>query len=326
MVVDRYVQFQAQTGFTGESFDTFGGNAHALDVSGEDITGDHQYIYPATVTGRTKRDRITGPKKFSGPIDTPIFPVSATSLIYYGLGSVTTTQNTPTTAHNEHKITKGKTLPFFRAGIGRDLKEHQYVGGMISSFTLDWDPNEVFSGSFDTVFRRELSPLGTLNTSAPGSFFPDYSVTERAFGGSEVSTLVNGTDEGDCFESVSISVENNVADDAYCLGSPYLSAGVIAGLEITGSFDLVYETSTRYTQWLDGTEIQLELRASYGASESERRVWVDLPKISMDTNKLPTDNIERYVQTVDFTAETDSNGDPIIVTVVNAEANTKFAG
>jgi hypothetical protein len=327
MVVDRYVQFQTQTTFVGESFDAFGANDHRLDVSGEDITGDHQYIYPATVTGRTKRDRITGPKKFSGPIDCPIFSVGATSLLYYGLGKLTTVANTPTTNLNTHTITKAKTIPFFRAGIGRDLKEHQYVGGMIGGFTLDWDPNELFTGTFDTVFRKELSPLGTLNTTTSG-FFPEFSKLERAFGGSEVATLVDGSDQGDCFESISVEIDNSIADDAYCLGSPYLSAGVIAGLEVTGSFDLVYEASTMYTRWLDGTEIQLELNAAHDVGDAalERKVDVDLPKISMDVNKLPTDNIERYVQTVDFTAETDTNGDPIIVKVVNAEENAKIAG
>lgn len=325
-MVDRYFQFETKSSFTSESFGNFGANDHRLDVSGEDITGDHQYIYPATATGRIKRDRITGPKKFSGPIDSPIFPVGSASLLYYGLGSVATTTNSPTTNHNSHKITKGKTIPFFRAAIGRDLAEHQYVGGMVNGFTLDWDPNEVFTGSFDTVFRKELSPLGTLKTDSEGSFFPDYSSAERAFGGSEVGTFIDGSDQGDCFESVSVSVENNVADDAYCLGSAYLSAGVIGGLDVTGSFDLVYESTTRYLDWLDGTARRFELRATHGTGATERRVWTDLPNLSFDTNKLPTDNIERYIQTVEFTAQGDSNGDPIIITVVNAEENAKFAG
>lgn len=325
-MVDRYIQFETKADFTSESFGAFGVNAHALDVGGEDITGDHQYIYPQTVTGRTKRDRITGPKKFSGPIDAPVFSQGTPTLLYYGLGTVTTTTNTPTTSHNEHAITKAKTLPYFRAAIGRDLNEHQYVGGIINGFTLDYDPSEVLMASFDTIFRKELSPLGTLKTDSEATFFPDYSSAERAFGGSEVSTLIDGTDQGDCFESVSISVENNVNDDVYCLGSAYLAAGIVSGLEVTGSFDLVYDSNTRYTDWLDGTERQFELRATHGSGATERRVWTDLPKISLDTNKLPTDNIERYVQSVEFTAENDANGDPIIITVVNDEENAQFAG
>lgn len=325
-MVDRYFQFETKADFTSESFGAFGVNDHKLDVSGEDITGDHQYIYPPTATGRTKRDRITGPKKFGGPIDTPVFAVGATTLLYYGLGTCTTTTNTPTTAHNQHVLTKGKTLPFFRAAIGRDLAEHQYVGGIVGGFTLDYSPSEVLMASFDVMFRRELSPLGTLKTDSEASFFPAYSTTERTFGGVEVATEIDGVDAGDCFESATISVENNVADDAYCLGSAYLSAGIVAGLEVTGSFDLQYVSTNRYTDWLDGTERQFTLKATHSATTAERRVWTDLPKLSFDTTKLPTDNIERYVQTVDYTAESDSNGDPIIITVANAESNAQFTG
>jgi len=324
-MADRYFQFETKSDFTSESFGAFGVNDHVLDVSGEDITGDQQYIYPQTVTGRTRRDRIQGPKKFGGSIDTPVFAVGATSLLYYGLGTVTTTTNTPTTAHNSHAITKAKTIPFFRAAVGRDLAEHQYVGGIVNGFTLDYDPSEVLMASFDVLFRRELA-LGTLSTIPESTFFPDYSVADRTFGGTEISTEVDGVPLTDCFESVSISVENNVSDDVYCLGSPYLSAGIVAGLEVTGSFDLMYDATTRYTDFLNGTELQFELKATYGATTTERRVWTDLPKISLDTNKLPTDNIERYVQTIDFTAENDTNGDPIIITVVNAESNAAFAG
>lgn len=325
-MVDRYFQFETKSDFTSESFGAFGVNDHKLDVSGEDITGDHQYIYPMTTTGRTKRDRITGPKKFGGPIDTPIFASGATSLLYYGLGTCTTTTNTPTTSHNSHALTKGKTIPYFRAAVGRDLAEHQYVGGIVNSFTLDYSPTEVLTGSFDVIFRKELSPLGTLKTDSEASFFPDYSGAERTFGGAEVSTLIDGSDQGDCFESVSIEVNNNVSDDIYCLGSAYLSAGIVTGLEVTGSFDLLYDATTRYTDWLDGTNRQFELNASHGTGTTERRVYTDLPKLSFDTNKLPTDNIERYVQTVDFTAQNDSNGDPIIITVANAETNAQFTG
>jgi len=324
-MVDRYFQFETKADFTSESFGAFGVNDHKLDVSGEDITGDHQYIYPQTSTGRTKRNRIQGPKKFGGPIDTPVFASGATSLLYYGLGTATTVTDTPTTAHNQHTVTKGKTLPFFRAAIGRDLKEHQYVGGIVNGFTLDYSPSEVFSASFDVIFRRELSPLGTLKTDSEASFFPAYSTTERTFGGVEVTTQVDGGGT-DCFESVSISVENNVADDAYCLGSAYLSAGIVAGLEVTGSFDLLYDASTRYTDWIDETEVQFEMNAAHSATIAARAVNTNLPKISLDTNKLPTDNIERYVQTVDYTAEDDSNGDPIIIVVENAETNAQFTG
>ena len=321
-MVDRYLIFETQTPFTNESFDDFGANAHTLDVSGEDITGDQQYIYPLTATGRVKRNRITGPKKFSGPIDCPIFPREATSLIYYCLGSASTVVDSPTTDHNTHTIKKAKTIPFFRAGIGRDQKEHRYVGGIISGMTLDYSPDETFSGSFDTILRRELT-LATLKSTA--IVFPPFNDVDRAFGGVEVTPAVAGTDVT-FVESASVTIENNVAEDAFALGSPYLPAGIVAAFEPSGSFDLRYDNSQRYTDWLTGVEVQFELTATYGSGITERTVKIDLPKISYDVNRLPTENIERFVQTIDFTPEQDSNGDPIIVTVVNSRSNAELAG
>lgn len=321
-MVDRYLEFETQSTFTDETFPNFGVNSHVLDVSGEDITGDQQYIYPPTSTGRVKRNRISGPVKFSGPVDIPIYSISAPSFLYYALGAVTTVPNTPVTALNTHTIKKAKTIPFFRAAIGRDEKEHQYVGGIIGGFTLDYSPDEILTGSFDLIFRREKSPLATLATAVT---FPDFNIIERAFGGVEVTPRIGGSDVT-FVESLSVTLENNVAEDAFALGSKYLPAGIVSELAITGSMDVRYDSSDKYTDWLDGTERQIELNATHGTGDDLRNIDVDLPLCSYDVNRLPTDNIERYVQTIDFTPEQDTNGDPIIITIVNAESNAEISG
>ena len=321
-MVDRYFQFETQSTFIDETFPTMGVSHHVLDVSGEDITGDQQYIYPSTSTGRVKRNRISGPVKFSGPIDIPMYSIGAPTMLFYALGAVTTITASPTTALNTHSIKKSKTIPFFRAAIGRDQKEHKYVGGIVGGFTLDYSPDEIFTGSFDLIFRREKTPLSTLSTSVT---FPDYNSLERAFGGVEVTPKIGGSDVT-FVESLSVTVENNVAEDAFALGSKYLPAGIVAELALSGSMDLRYDSSDRYTDWLDGTERQIEVNALHGTGDNQRDIQVDLPLCSYDVNRVPTDNIERYVQTIDFTPEQDTNGDPIIITVINAESNTEIAG
>ena len=318
----RYIQFETQTPFTNETFAAFGANSHIIDPIGEDITGDQQYIYPRTAGQRPTRKRIVGPKKFSGTLDTPIYPSHAVSLLFYAMGKLVTTQNTPNTLVDTHVITKDNSVPFFRAGIGRELNEHQYVGGIIGGYTVDYSPGEVLTGSFDTIFRREKSPLGTLDT---GANFIDFDDAERAFGGSEVTPLIDAS-AVTFVESSSIVVSNNVADDAFALGNAHLPAGIIAALEVTGSFDLRYDANNRYTDWLDGTKRRFELNALFGTGGTLREVKFDLPVISYDVNRLPTDNIERYVQALEWTAETDSNGDPLIITVVNTQTNAQITG
>lgn len=319
-MTDRYMIFEKKSTFTDESFGAFGSNSHVIDVSGEDITGDHQYIYPEVTSGRVKRPKITGPKKFSGPIDVPIFPREAVSLIYYALGELATATTTPVTALNTHTITKAKTIPFFRAAVGRDQSEHRYVGGIINSMTLDYAPDEIITGSFEAVFRKELA-LGSLSTPT----FPDYNSADRAFGG--VETSVEFDDSVVTFvESLSITCENNVADDAFALGSAYLPAGIIAGLDISGSMDLRYDANDNYTDWLNGTDKKIELIANYGTGANQRRVKIELPDCAYDVNSLPTDSHQRYVQTLDFTPQRDANDDPIIVTVINSRSNAQMAG
>ncbi len=322
MALVRYIQFETQSVFTSETFSTFGPNAHVIDPIGEDITGDQQYIYPRTAGLRNIRGRVEGSKKWTGPLDTPMYSIHAPSLIYYAMGTAVTVTNSPTTSHNTHTITKADSLPFFKAGIGREINEHKYVGGIISGYTIDYSPDDVFTGSFDVVFRREISPLGTLDTSAA---FPDYDDLERGFGGVEVQPRLASGDVN-FIESASVTLENNVADDAYSLGSSFLPAGIIAAFGVTGSFDLRYDNNSRYTDWLDGTKVRFELNAQHGAAGTQRDVKFDFPKISYDVTRLPTDNIERYVQTLDFTAEPDTNGDPVVVTVINAQSNAQLTG
>ena len=145
MALVRYIQFETQALFDTETFAAFGANSHTIDPVGEDISGDQQYLYPRTAGLRNVRGRIQGPKKWSGPIDTPLYPTHAVSLLYYTLGKLTTTVDTPTTNVNKHVIVKDDSIPFFRAGVGRQLNEHQYVGGIINSFTVDYSPDEVLT-------------------------------------------------------------------------------------------------------------------------------------------------------------------------------------
>ena len=74
MPLARYIRFEKQTDFTTETFAAWGANAHIIDPVGEDITGDKQSVYPKTAGIRNKRARVKGKNKFSGTVDTPLYP------------------------------------------------------------------------------------------------------------------------------------------------------------------------------------------------------------------------------------------------------------
>ena len=78
----RYTRFETQAAMTtNDSSWSVGSNVHVLDVSGEDISVDNGYIYPATASSRHYKRGIKGPIKITGPIDTPLFPKGAASLL-----------------------------------------------------------------------------------------------------------------------------------------------------------------------------------------------------------------------------------------------------
>lgn len=320
MAISRYIKFEKQGSYTDETF-TFGTNKHIVDPIGEDISGDPQKQYPRTAGQRNVRKHVKGNKKFTGTLNVPLYPIHAASLLYYGLGSVTTAVGSPTTT-NKHTIKIADSIPAFKAAIGREIKEHQYVGGIVNGFTIDYTPGEVLASSFDVVFRRELSPLGNLDT---GATFADFDVVEAPFSGAEITPKFNDTSVT-FVESASITVENNLDADAFAVGSEYLPAAKISEFRVSGSFDLRYDDSQRYTDWLNDTALKLDLDATHGTGNSTRILNLQLPVVSYDSNSLPTDNIERYVQTLEFTGETDSNGDPIIIVVQNEQTSAQFSG
>jgi len=322
-LTDRYVIFEAQpVGYTDETWPALNANTHILDVSGEDITADQQFIYPETSMGRLRRNRITGPKKFAGPIDTPLYPRDATSLLYYAMGGIATVVDTPTMGVHTHTLTKAKTIPAFRMAVGRDVNEHRYTGCLVNGVTIDYAPDEVLTGSFNIIARRELgTPSGNALDTATS--VPDFNSADRAFGGVEVVPEFDDVVQTGV-ESASISWENNVAEDAFALGSPYLPAKINAGFVPSGSMDLRFDAITNYEAFLDEDSIKFELNATYGATTAQRDLGIECPQISMDTNRLPTDNLERYVQTIDFTPERDANDNAIIITVINAVTNANM--
>lgn len=327
-MVNRYLKVQTISPYIQTSYQTDSVNVHILDVSGEDITGNQGFIYPKTASNRTMRHKIQGPVKISGPLDMPLFPSHATSLLYYTMGAVATQTGVPAVGVNTHTITKANTIPFFQAAFGRDLQEHQYTGAIMKGMTIDYKPTDTIAATFDVVYRQEFNPPAAIGSPV----FPDYNVAERAFGTADMATFISPTGTTPAtsavtfIEALTCKYENGVADSAFALSSQYLPAGIVAGVQCTGSMDLRYDSDSNYLDFLSGNEKSLTITASYGTTAATRQVQLNIPVLSYDSNKLPTKNVERYVQTLGYTAETDSNGNPINFVVVNALTNVQFTG
>jgi hypothetical protein len=82
-----------------------------------------------------------------------------------------------------------------------------------------------------------------------------------------------------------------------------------------------------YDDVVGDVERRLTLVANNGdqtPAVDEREINVDLPRISYDSTSLPTNNAERFVQSLEFTCNDDASGNAAIVTVYNEELDTDF--
>lgn len=326
-MTNRYTSFEATVAaFDVDTF-TFTGNRHDLDVMSEDIKPDKGHIYPATSTGRTRRGRIRGPLSWAGTIESPVFPIEATSLLYYSLGSLTTVIDMPVATINTHTLNHAVTIPDFICEIGRDDKAHRYTGCIAKGVTLDYAPDAVLSQSVDVFFRKEQTTGSSLATIT----FPDYDVANRAFGGVEVvpglGAALGSTSPVTFMESASVTWSNEFSDDAFSLGSQYLPANIVADFTVTGSWDMRFTLITdAYNDVYNAVNKSFQLAGTYGATTAQRDVKFIMDNISYDTTTLPTDGNKRYVQTVEFTGENNAAGLPMKIDVINAKTNALMIG
>jgi len=330
-MTNRYVSFEDTAAAFDTDTHTFTGNKHDLDVIAEDITPEKGHIYPATSTGRTKRGKITGPKSWSGSIESPFFPLEASSLVYYSLGANATVVDMPAIGIQTHSISQAVTIPSFIVEIGRDDQAHRYTGCVATGCTLDYAPDATITCAIDVFFRKEQAraALATIT-------FVDFDVADRAFGGVETTPGLGPANTAapatvTFIESATVSWTNEFSDDAFALGSEFLPANIVATYEATGSFDFRFSaTSDAYDDVIAGTNKALSLNATFGSGVSERRVNIKVDNLSYDNTTLPTDSNQRYVQTVDFTCENASGvgdsgaGNPVEIDIINDDTEAEF--
>ena len=315
----RYVEFVTSPGtYEADTFTLTG--SHTIDTSGEDFSADKGKIYNQTSARRSVRHPIKGPHKFTGSINIPIYTLGGFTLLYYALGASATVVDMTQAGSDTHTFTPGTTIPSFLLAVGRDVKEHQYVGCVMNSMSIDIIPDDSVNASFDVVARKEL-PTATIQTPT----YPDFDIAERAFGGVEMAALIGAAEAAGAattlIESISISVENSFQADAFSVGSEFLQKNIVAEHAVTGSLDLRFDDTTEYDIFIADTQRMVKFTGNRDAgSAPERGLDIELTRISYDTDNLPTENVQRYVEGLEFTSLADvANGDNIIIEVITEE-------
>lgn len=326
MAKNRYIGIRAQAGaFTSTTWGNplTAANAHYIDQTSEDIGIDQGFIFPETSAQRVMRNRIPGQIAISGDIQVPVYSVGTPTMIYYALGKVTKAANAAHASVHDRVITAATVPPTFQMSVGKDRREHRFMGCCVQSMTLDYDPSETLLATFTVMARQEIASAAV----ATGTLFPDYNDLERAIGGTEVNTKI-GVDGGtpadvNFMESVNIEMDNGFVDDNYVLGSRYVPAKYAQNHTVTGSMEIGYDSYERYEAVTDEEQWRVLLNGPVrGSGETTRQVRVELPQLALNNVNLPTEGTDRYILSLDYTGERRGNSDDLlIVTVTNAEAD-----
>ena len=318
---------------------------HYVDATSEDVTTDLGFIYPTTSAQRLKRNRLGGPVGVGGEIQIPLYTKGTPTLIHYAMGGADlggrnahrtrysgqddtgftgpTGQQSRTVWTHEFKI--GADIPTFLCWIGKDKKEHRFIGGSMKSMTVDIDPGEPTLCSFDTMFREEM-PRGDLATVT----WPDYNVLERCASGAELNNTEVAGNAVDYIESGSIELTNTVVEDNYVIGSRYIPEKFVQEAEVTGSLTMNFANIVRYQDFITEKEPSIEFGQTRTIADDltthavdergESRSWsFFLPKVSFNTGNLPTEGSDRYVFETEYMSERDTDGDILIFNCSNEE-------
>ena len=324
MANNRYVLFQTTSDFDEDDFPTIenAAKAHVIDQVSEDISMEHGFNYPITSAKRAARNKLKGPIIGGGEIGVPMYSRGFPTLAYYALGKVTTTANTPISGVHQHVLEPGGSVPAFVLGVGKDKKEHRFLGCGMKSMKLDYSVDNPALATFDVLCRKELTPADFTT----GLTFPDYDVLERAFLGVEVTATIGDSSVG-YVRSASIEINNTVVEDNHVFGTRFIPELITQELEVTGNMTMSFNDIARYTDVHNETERAIKLTFANGSGTSQRKIEVNLPKASYDMVKLPTDGNKEFIVNVDFTAQSGSSNTPdkvVEMTIVNAEAAADF--
>jgi len=325
-MADRYTAFESTAAAYGTDTFTFTANQHDIDVVTEEITPERNHNYPKTSKGRTPRAKLLGPLGWSGNIETLLYTQGAPTLIFYAMGAGATVVDMPTMGVNTHTVTPAEIIPHFIMATGRNVREHQYANCVVTGFSVDFAPGDPVTLNADINSRKELANVA-INTTTIS--FPDYDDAERTFSGVEVVSKIGAAEGGSPtivtnVESANITYENNFEDQAYGLGDQHLTGKFVNDQDVSGSMEFSFLTITDYDDVVGDTDKEIFFVTTQGTGASERGYTFEINRASYDTTSLPTNNAERYVQTIDFTGTPNAAGDNIKMVLINDETESEF--
>jgi len=298
-----------------------------VDVVSESIVGEQSFLDLDTAGSRWIRARYPGAWVQSGSIDLIPNASRISKFLKWALGNVTTTGDATTPTAYKHEITPASTLPSFTLEIFPDVGSYsrQITGCGITSLRFEAPAREFVTATVDIIGRKEklISPTTPSFVSRRPFIFYDGSV----------SGLVSAN-----VEAIRLTIENDIADDAFVIDDRFLPGLRVQGMTVTGELDIAFLNWDIYRKFL-GSATALEpgatadsysLTVTFTSTEQTGsavagyeyyQMKFELPEIYLDTSTANFDRRDRIVQGVSFTAAyNDTAGYIIKATVINEKS------
>ena len=210
----RYVGIARETTFGTQNdvVDKF------IDVVSESVTPEHEMIYPEHAGTRWPTEGISGAKKETGSFDMIVRSENICELLKSLLGDVTTTDDglTEPIAY-KHEFKPTTEIPSFTLHIGPEVGNNERVipGTVVKSIEFEASARELLTATVNILGCKEVkaNALTPSFTTVPPFVF-DKGVVEI------------DEDSSGRVESIRVTPENDIPDDAFVLGSDTLPGAV----------------------------------------------------------------------------------------------------
>jgi len=301
-------------------------NGQKLFFTTESLKANRQTFDSQTITGDRERMKpVRGNVNVSGQIALEVSPENMLLMLYYAIGTWTTTG---TAAPYTHTFTTGSKLPSFQAEVnfGADAptgqQYHLFTGLKVNTFSLQVPNNGNITASFDCIGQNSLMSDTGIDAHPATTAFNRFSSFEANI------YLDGATTPSGIVESFSINVANELDESIYPIRSDGLRAELPKGFQtVTGQFTAFFQSVTGIgTAGLgkaksgESVTLKLELRRGDGTgSAGNEKVTFDIFNTLLEETSPEVTGPAGVKLQMSFKAyKTTANPNAMTVTVLNA--------
>jgi len=292
----RYVGFGTETTFrTKATPDRF------YNLVRSTVNPSREALIFGGVAYRAALDVLPGPIRATGDLEGLLSANLMSRIQYYLCGQATKTPDdaaAPKAYKYESTPIETGTLPTFSLEIGTEDPDALWVlGSAINTLTLEANAGEILALTVGVIGAKPevaaKTATVTLTAESPITFV-------------KASLSRGGTDISGKVRTFSITVTNNIPDDAFVIGDQYLAKILIQRLEVEGELEIEFDSWDEYATFIGASSFALKLEATGPSTPStvagfeNEKVTIEVPKCYYTAHEMNVEEKARLVARLTF--------------------------